>query len=350
MRNYRNQIILGLLISIAFYVLVLMVFDSQGQSAEGVGEALAQFPLVGFLLVALAQTGTFVTRFLTWQYYMGVVDARARMSLLDSIVIFITGFILVVSPGKAAELLKAVLVKVKTAVPVARTVPVIVAERVVDGLSVIALLTLTLVLAGDQLDLGDYYDFSRAIVFSSAAFLVFALVSVQIRPLGYFVLGVIARLPVIRRAHHWFVELYESAREIFSPRHVAVTAIFGFGTYGFTALAFILTLAAFGLPLSLTLCLQATFIVGVGTAIGALSFIPNGAGITEFSQAAMLMAIVAPQHPELTVGVAAAAALIEGFFHKWYRVIVGLGTAFVFRERLFTPTVEQELASVEHTA
>lgn len=344
MRKYRNQIIIGLLLSLVIYVGVLFLFDNQGQLTEGVGEALASFPLVGFVVVALAQTGTFVTRFLTWQYYMGVIGAREKMSLLDSTVIFISGFVMVVSPGKAAELLKAVLVKVKTGVPVARTVPVIVAERVVDGLSVLALLTL--LIAGDRLALGDYADFSRAIIFGSAAFLGFALVAVQIRPLGQFVLDVIARIPLVRRAHGWFTDLYESSREIFHPRHVAITAIYGFGTYAFTALAFILTLAAFGLPMTLDVCLQAAFIVGVGTAIGALSFIPNGAGVTEISQAAMLMAIVAPQHPEMTVGVAAAAALIEGFFHKWYRVLVGLGAVFIFRDRLFTAAVEDELREV----
>lgn len=347
MRKYRNQIVIGLLLSVAIYVFVLILLDSQGQSAEGVGEALAQFPLWGFVLAGLAQTGTFVTRFLTWQYYMGVIGARDRMSFLDSLVIFITGFVMVVSPGKAAEVLKAVLVKVKTDVPVARTVPVIVAERVVDGLSVIALLAATLLLAGDTLQLGDYYDFSRAVIFGSAAFLGFALIAVQIRPLGQLVLDIIGRIPLIRRAHGWFIALYESAREIFSPRHVAVTAIFGIGTYAFTALAFVLILWAFGLPLTTTLVLQAAFIVGIGTFIGAVSFIPNGAGVTEISQAAMLMAIVAPQNPEMTLGMAAAAALIEGFFHKWYRVLVGLATAFIFRNRLFNASVEQELAAVE---
>lgn len=350
MRKYRNQIILGLLISLAFYIGALILLDSQGQLTADVGAALADFPAGGLLLVALAQTGTFLTRFLTWQYYMGVVGARDKMSLLDSAVIFVTGFVMVVSPGKAAEMLKAVLVKVKTGVPVARTVPVIVAERVVDGLSVIVLLAVTLLLAGERLQLGDYYEFSRAIIFGSAAFLGFALISVQIRPLGYFVLGIIDRIPLARRAYGWFKDLYESAREIFSPRHVAVTAVYGVGTYGFTALAFILTLWAFGLPLTFTLCLQAAFIVGVGTFIGAVSFIPNGAGITEVSMAAMLMAIVAPSNPEMTIGVAAASALIEGFFHKWYRVIVGLGTAFVFRERLFTSAVEQELEVAEAAA
>jgi uncharacterized membrane protein YbhN (UPF0104 family) len=96
--------------------------------------------------------------------------------------------------------------------------------------------------------------------------------------------------------------------------------------------------------------LQAAFIVGVGTFIGAVSFLPNGAGVTEVSQAAMLMAIVAPNNPEMTLGVAAAAAVIEGFFHKWYRVIVGLGTTFIFRDRLFTPVLERELETADAAA
>ncbi|GIK29315.1 MAG: flippase-like domain-containing protein [Chloroflexi bacterium] len=343
MRRYRNQIIIGLLISLALYIAVLIVFDNQGQFTEGVVQAFDGFPWIALLWIALAQTGTFVFRFFTWQYYMGVIGARERMSVLDSAVIFVVGFVLVVSPGKAAELLKAVLVKVKSGTPTARTVPVVVAERVVDGISVIILLAVAMFAAEEQLQLGEYRDFSRAIVFSSAGLILFGLLAVQVRPLGELILAIIARIPLIRRTSHWFRELYESSRTVFSLRHVLVTMMFGVGVYAFTALAFVVILVAFGLPLTLTLVLQAAFIVGVSTAIGALSFVPNGAGVTEISQAAMLMAIVAPQNPELTVGVAAAAALLEGFFHKWYRVLVGLGTAFVYRQRLFSPAVEREL-------
>jgi uncharacterized membrane protein YbhN (UPF0104 family) len=87
--------------------------------------------------------------------------------------------------------------------------------------------------------------------------------------------------------------------------------------------------------------------VGVTSAIGALSFVPNGAGVTELSGAAMLMAIVAPANPALTLGVAAAVALLHGFFHKWFRVLLGLAVAVIFRERLFSLAVEVELAALE---
>ncbi|HRF94199.1 MAG TPA: hypothetical protein PLZ51_03350, partial [Aggregatilineales bacterium] len=87
--------------------------------------------------------------------------------------------------------------------------------------------------------------------------------------------------------------------------------------------------------------------VGVASAVGALSFVPNGAGVTELTNFAMLMAVVAPQNPILTVPVAGAAALLQGFFHKWFRVLVGVGVAFIYRNRLFTGELEAELATME---
>jgi uncharacterized membrane protein YbhN (UPF0104 family) len=103
------------------------------------------------------------------------------------------------------------------------------------------------------------------------------------------------------------------------------------------------------LPVSWTLFLQASFIVGILSAIGALSFVPNGAGVTEASNWVLLMAMVAPLHPHMTPAIAAAASLIQGFFHKWFRVLVGLGVALVFRDRLFSEAVKTELASAELT-
>lgn len=348
MQKYQKQIIIGLLISLAIYIGMLVLFDSQGQFTQGVAEAMQNFPWWTLGIIALAQTGTFITRFLTWHYYMGVIGARDKFSIKDSAIIFITGFVMVVSPGKAAELLKAVLVKVKTGVPVSRTVPVILAERVNDGISVLILMAVTLLVAGEQLQLDPTTDaLSRAIIFGSTLLIAGGLLAVQIRPLGNLILAIIADLPLLNRTHRWFTELYESAREVFNLRHVAVTMVFGVGTYAFTALVFILILWAFGLPLTMTLILQVTFISGIGSAIGALSFVPNGAGVTEISLAVMLMAIVAPSQPLMTVEIAGAAALLEGFFHKWYRVIVGLLVAFVFRDRLFTATTEAELEQAE---
>lgn len=350
MHQYRNRIILGIVLALVIYVGLLLVLDSGGQITEGVIEALRGFPWLLLIPLSLLQVVAGISRFLVWHYYLGVIDARDRISLGDSLIIFIFGFTMVVSPGKAAELLKAVFLKLKTnpKVPVARSAPIVIAERLVDGIAVIVILTLVLLVAGPQIALGEYLALSQAITFSSAALLGFCLVAVQVRPLAYVCLGIVARLPLVRRLQGWLTDLYESSREIFQPRHVLTATLLGLGIYMSSTTGLLLLLAAFGVEVTLTLILQAMFIVGVTSAIGALSFVPNGAGITEVSNAAMLMAIVAPANPVMTLGVAMAVSLLQGFFHKWFRVLAGLTVAVIYRDRLFTPAAEAEIAALEH--
>ncbi|MBC8100390.1 MAG: flippase-like domain-containing protein, partial [Armatimonadetes bacterium] len=325
MRQYRNRIILGVILALVMYIGVLLVFDNQGQLTEGVLSALSSFP--AWLLIPLIGTQLAVafSRFMVWQYYLGVIDARAKISRTDSAILFTSGFVLVMSPGKAAELLKAVLLKLKTGVPITRSAPIIVAERVVDGIAVLLILTAALLLMGDQLALGAYASLSRGLVFSSTGLLTFGLVATQIEPLAQFALRLLRGLPLVGRLYTPLLEFYLSSREIFRLDILLPAVLRGVGVYLFSSVGFVLILWGFGLALTPTLILQAVFINGVTAAIGALSFIPNGAGITEISTAAMLTAIIAPANPLLTVGVAAAAALLQGFFHKWFRVLLGLG-------------------------
>jgi glycosyltransferase 2 family protein len=348
MQKYQNRLVGGVIFALVIYIGLLMIFDNQGQLTESVTAALRVFP--SWLLIPLigTQLAVAISRFLVWQFYLGVIGARDKITVWDSAVLFVSGFVLVMSPGKAAELLKAVLLKIKTGVPVTRSAPIVIAERVVDGLSVIIILTVSLLLMNEQLSLGDYADASRAIVFFTAAVLTLGLIVVQIAPLAYFVLnGMIGKLPLIKRLHQPLVDFYESSREIFQLRNLIPAALRGLGVYIFSSIGFILILWGFGLELNSTLILQAVFINGVTAAIGALSFVPNGAGVTELSTAAMLMAIIAPANPLMTSGAAAAAALLQGFFHKWFRVLLGLGVAILFRSRLFPSNFEAEIAAAE---
>lgn len=347
MQKYRNRIIAGLVIALAIYIGLLIVMDSSGQFREGVVTQLRRFPLWLLIPLILTQISAGFFRFLEWHYYLGVIGARDRISLKDSAIIFVAGFTMVVSPGKVAEVLKSVLLKMRTGVPVAHSAPVVIAERVVDGLAVVVTLVITLLVASDRLELGSYRGISEGIIYTSAAILGAGLVVVQIAPLAYFILKMVARTPLVNRLHDPLVEFYESSREIFKLKHIIPTTIMGMGVYLSSTIGFVLTLWGFGLDVTPTLFLKAAFMVGVASAIGALSFIPNGAGVTEVSNAAMLTAIVAPTNPAMTPAVAAAVALIQGFFHKWFRVVVGMGVAFVYRKRLFTPELEEEIAEME---
>lgn len=346
MRKYRNQILLGLALALAIYIVLVLFLDNSGQLDQSMGPLLRRFSVALLLLCVLTQVSAGFFRFLEWHYYLGVIEARDKISLKDSLIIFVASFTFVVSPGKAGELLKSLLLKLRTEVPVARSAPVVVAERIVDGLAVILILLLTLLFSDEQLQLGEYRAVSQTVIFASAGLIGFGLVAVQIKPLAYFCLDIVKHTPLLWRLHHPLLEFYESSREIFKLKHIALTTIMGVGVYLSTSVGFLIVLYGFGLQISGILILQAMFIVGAVSAIGALSFVPNGAGVSEISNTLMLTIIVAPSNPEMTPAVAAAASLIQGFFHKWFRVLVGMLVAVIYRERLFPPEIEAEIADV----
>ncbi len=338
MRKYRNRILAGFGIGFVIYAGLLVFVNTEDLIIN-----LKAFPWLLLLPVILLKFGSWLFRFLEWHYFLGVVGARDKIRLFDSVVLFISGFTMAVSPGKVAEMLKAVILKTKTGVPIAASAPVVIAERVVDGLSVIVLAAVALLLAGDGIALGSY----QPMVIISTLLLLFGLIAVQMRPLALFMLRIVAHIPLIKRVQPWLATFYESSYEIFKLRHVIPTTGMGMVASLGDVIGFMIILSGFGIEMTWLLFLQAMVIICLSAAIGALSGVPNGAGITEISVSAMLMLIVAPYNPGMTPSIAAAAALIEGFFHKWFRVLVGLGVAIIFRGRLFGDDVEATIVEME---
>jgi uncharacterized protein (TIRG00374 family) len=353
MNRYRKQVFAGLLIAGALYIAVLLLADTQGDLQSGeIVDAIQRFPLELVIPILLCQIMVIVFRFLSWHYYLGVIGAREKISLHHSAVIQVSMFTMVVSPGKAAELLKSFLLRVKTGVPIAQSAPIVLAERIMDGLAVIILMVFALMMFGDTIPSGaqsgiDYGNLSRLLVYSSATVILVGLVVVQIKPLSYFFLNLLRKIPFVRRAYTPLVAFYESSREIFHVRHVIPMVVVGVGVYLFSVLGFLVLLYGFGLTIDERSMLQAMFIVGFVSAVGALSFVPNGAGITEVSNTGMMIALMTPTQPLLTPVIAAAAALMQGFFHKWFRVLVGMLVAFVYRDVLFTAQLDQVVQEYE---
>jgi uncharacterized protein (TIRG00374 family) len=339
MQKYRNRIIAGFAIGFVIYV-ALLLFINTGDLLQ----QLTVYPWELLVPVILLKFVSWFCRFMQWHYFLGVIDANDKISRFDSAVLFISGFSMAVSPGKIAEMLKAVVLKTKTGIPIARGAPVIIAERVVDGVAVLLLAFIAIFIAGDAIQLGEQYRF---MVILSSALLVFGLIAVQIRPLAYFFLNIVARLPLVKRLRDPLVTFYESSNEMFRLRHVVIPTLFGMVAAVGDVIGFMIILTGFGIEMSWVLFLQTTVIVCLASAIGALSGVPNGAGVTEISVGAMLMAFVAPSNPLMTLSVATTAALVEGFFHKWFRVFVGLGVGVAFRRRLLTPEVETTIAEME---
>lgn len=338
MEKYRNRILMGFGIAFVIYLGLLLFTNTEELVAN-----LRTYPWLLLVPVIVLKIISWVFRFGEWHYYLGVIGARSKISLLDSWLIYLAGFTMAVSPGKIAEVLKSVVLKVKTGVPIAVSAPVIIAERVVDGFAVLIIVAVAYMLGRDSIDAGPY----GGLLLLATALLVIGMIAVQMRPLAYFFLNLIKVMPFVRRVHSPLVDFYESSREIFKLKHVIPTTGMGIVAYTADAVGFMLVLSGFGLETSWTLFLQAVFISGFSAAIGALSGVPNGAGVTEISVTGMILFIIAPAHPQITESAAVAAAIIDGFFHKWFRVLVGLIVSLIYRNRLFSPAVAETIREMD---
>src|SRR5579875_2625330 len=119
-----------ILISVLFGLLVLTALAFLGDAPK-VLAALEGFP-VALLPAILALTlWNYALRFVKWQIYLGRLRIRARPA--DSLAVFLCGLSMAVTPGKAGELLKSVLLRRRTGTPVATSAPIVLAERLTDG-------------------------------------------------------------------------------------------------------------------------------------------------------------------------------------------------------------------------
>src|SRR5712691_3376520 len=139
----RNKLRTGIIFSLVLALIVMTAIALYGDLPHLI-TAIAHFRWA-FLPIILALTlFNYLGRFLKWQYYLKrlAVSINWRKSLL----IFISGLSMAITPGKVGELLKSYLLKRSTGEPISRTSPIIVAERLTDGIAMIALSATGLVL------------------------------------------------------------------------------------------------------------------------------------------------------------------------------------------------------------
>src|SRR5437879_1464363 len=98
-------------------------------------EALTHFHWVYIPLTLGLELVNYAGRFFKWQYY--VKRLKIEISSGESLWIFLAGLTMAITPGKVGELLKSYLLKRSTGVSISRTSPIIVAERLTDGIAML---------------------------------------------------------------------------------------------------------------------------------------------------------------------------------------------------------------------
>ena len=253
-------------------------------------------PVLGLSLV------NYALRFLRWQMYLRELDVR--LTPMRSLGVFLVGFVLSITPGKAGELGKAWLVRELGGGPAHRAVPAVVAERVTDLLGILLLVALGASVLPEARWIG------------LGVFLVSAL-SVALlawRPAAERALDGLERLPGIRHRVHLVRDVYDRFRGLLRP--APLTAALGLS---------IVAWGAEGAGLHLVLgsageagILGSVFDYALSTLAGAVSLLPGGLLASEASLAALL------DLRGLEPAAAAAATLVIRAATLWFAVALGL--------------------------
>ena len=282
---------------------------------DKLGGALALFHWWTFAAGCALALGSYLTRWLKWEYYLARLDIRG-VPRADSLYTFLSGFVLTVTPGKVGEVFKSVLLFETYGVPVARTAPIVVAERLTDVIAVVVLVAIGSVgLSGGLFWAG-----------LGTAAVVVLLAVVGSRRLSHAIIRAIERMPgVFRRLGPKLHEAYDSLATLVRPANLVLPALLSLVAWAFECVSLWIILHGFGQPTGLGL---STFFYSTSTLAGALVPVPGGLGVTETSLLEQMQAL-----GHVPPAVSTGAMILVRFATLWFAVLVGFAALSLLKRR-----------------
>lgn len=316
----------SLLLAIAAGVAVFAGFSIYADVRE-LGARLGGFGWWAFA-AALGLAGfNYAVRLSRWSLYLAVCDIRVPFRI--SALTFFSGFALAVTPGKLGELIKSYLLRESSGVPMTRTVPIVIAERVAD---LVALLVLAVI--GVAL-----YGVAQEMALAGAAVIGAGLVVLSWPRLARGSIRLVTWPRALRGMAPKLLEMYDGLALLVRPRPLAWSTGLAVVAWLAECLGFALILSAFpGVDVPVGL---ATLIYAVTTVAGALSFLPGGLLVTE---ATMTLLLVQSAHG-MDQPTAVAATILTRLATLWFAVLIGLLALAVLRR--VAPATARALAAVE---
>jgi glycosyltransferase 2 family protein len=208
-----------------------------------------------------------------------------------SFTIFLAGLTGTITPAKLGEVLKSGLLRRSYGIPVARSAPVVLAERVTDALGIALLTVLVGLGAAGSLPL-------------VAVTLVLGLT-----------VALLARTRVLDRFAR-VAEARAASAELLGPRLLVGMSFVAAASWFFECLSAWVCVKGLGLDVSLA---DTTVVFCIATLAGALSFVPGGLGVAEASMIGLFHRLGGVSKPD-----AAAVTVLIRLATLWFAVMVGL--------------------------
>ena len=305
---------------VIFSVVVFAIVGLYGQIGAVV-DALASIPWWWVIPTMMALSFlNYIIRYVKWQYYLGRIDVN--LSHKDSFSVFIAGFTLTTTPGKIGEAIKGYFIRDIDGTPVAKTVPVVVSERVTD---LLALMLLAMIGFGIGVNTGD--QLLTVLMLGGVVFV--AAVVLSQKTFYEKILKWFMSIGPLKRFASSFDDIEYTMTRTLGPKPLVLSTIVSIPGWFMECLELWLLLSLLtATPASLILLLQATFVHATASIIGALSFLPGGVGTYEITSVALLTLLLG-----IPDTLASAATILIRVVTLWFSVIVGFGALGIVTRR-----------------
>jgi len=323
--KYKKKI----LISIAFGATIFLGFSIYADFDKLIA-TFREFNWLYFPLILALSFGNYIIRFYKWEYYRKLlnIDLRVKASFL----IFLSTFVMSITPGKMGELLKSYLVREESGTPISRSAPIILAERLTDFISVVLLC-----IAG-----AFVFNYGQYIVLGVGIFFLLCVVLISSRKISIAIISYLEKIKLLHKVAHKFHDAYESIYTLVSIKPLIIATTISAFAWFLECVGLYLVLKVYSsfthVDVSL---LSAVFIYGFSTIVGSIAMLPGGLGATEASLTGLMLLLKIPKD------VSVASTFIIRVATLWFAVLIGVIAVYYYQRYSHKDLDNIELSDAE---
>ncbi|MBU1101067.1 MAG: flippase-like domain-containing protein [Bacteroidetes bacterium] len=303
-----NKLLVGISIGAVVYFLFILYADYSLFL-----RALETFSWKLIPVLLLLSLANYYLRFLRWHYYLYKIEIK--LPWLESHLVFFSGLVMSITPGKLGEILKPYLINKITGDSVAKTIPVVLVERLLDflGLVMIALFSLFFV---------KYSSYTLAVV---GVLLILVILLPGNKKFSEFMFSLLGRISPLRKHMEKIRESHDSIQKMVSPKPLSIMILISIVSWFFECFSLYLVLEVFNPQITV---MWSSFIYAFSTVAGALSFFPGGLGITEGSLTFLI------SDAGFSTDIAILATFIIRVATLWFAIFIGAISLFLLQKRI----------------
>jgi len=322
MKNIEKKIIWSVVFGLVVYVVISTFSD-----LSSVWQNIKNISIVTIILILFLSCINYLIRFFRWEFLLRTLNIK--LGIKDSLLIFLSGFVMSVTPGKFGEVFKSYLIKKKDNIEIARTMPVVMSERITDLFALLVIITLGLMI----------FDYGKIIVLITWVVMILVIISLgnELFARKIFIFLKKIKNKKINKIGMFIEKTYESIKVVLHPKQLLIGIILGVFAWSAEGLGLYIILKDFN---TITPLAGILFVYSFSTLVGAIAMLPGGLGATEGSMAGLLVLLV-----NVPRDIAISSTLIIRMATLWFAVAIGLVSLSIFTKK--TKINEKELDSVE---